>query len=221
MRRTASCPVGRCRSSEPARGASARRDAMPLFARWRAERDLRRRSATYVATLLEEPSDTDARWLADAATRGDVDHARWELRYARRAVGLIVAQRDALDDRTGSSVGRTLAEAFDRDPNVASDRLAVARHQFNARLGAYRDILTSRPPATRTAGRPPGAQTATRLGQILLAFAGGPVGSNAREVPRAGEIVTSYIDGAHQALRDAFGVASLPEDVSPSALLRS
>jgi hypothetical protein len=195
---------------------------VPLFARWRADRDLRRRSATYVATLLEEPSDADARWLAEAATRGDLDHARWELRYARRAVGLIVAQRDALDDRTGSSVGRVLAEAFDRDPNVATDRLAVARHQFNARLGAYRDVLTSRPPAARTtAGRPAVAQTATRLGQILLAFAGGPVGPNAREVPHAGEIVTSYIDAAHQALRDAFGVASLPEDVSPSALQRS
>jgi hypothetical protein len=195
---------------------------MPFFARWRAERDLRRRSAAYVTTLLEEPSDADTRWLAEAATRGDVDHARWELRYARRAVGLIVAQRDALDDRTGSSVGRVFAEAFERDPNVASDRLAVARHQFNARLGAYRDVLTSRPPAARTAvGHSAVAQTPTRLGQILLAFAGGPVGPNAREVPRAGEIVTSYIDVAHQALRDAFGAASLPEDVLPSTLQRS
>lgn len=195
---------------------------MPLFARWRADRDHRRRSLAYVATVLEEPSDADTRWLAEAATRGDLDHARWELRYARRAVGLIVAQRDALDDRTGSSVGRVLAEAFERDPNVASDRLAIAQHQFNARLGAYRDILTSRPPAARTAGgRPAVAQTSTRLGQILLAFAGGPVGPKAREVPHAGEIVSSYIDAAHQALRDAFGVASLPEDVSPSAVQRS
>jgi hypothetical protein len=194
---------------------------MGFLTRWRAERDLRRRSTTYVTTLLEEPSDADSKWLAESATRGDVDHARWELRYARRAVGLIVAQRDALDDRTGSSVGRTLAEAFERDPNIASDRLAVARHQFNARLGAYRDVLTSKPPATRTAGRPPLPQIATRLGQILLAFAGGPVGPNGREVGRAGEIVTGYIEVAHQALRDAFGAASLPEDVSPSALVRS
>ncbi len=195
---------------------------MPLFARWRAERDLRRRSVGYVATLLQEPIDADARWLAEAATRGDLDHARWELRYARRAVGLIVAQRDALDDRTGSSVGRALADAFERDPNVAADRLAVARHQFNARLAAYRDVLTSRPPVARSAApRPPGAQIQTRLGQILLAFAGGAVGPTAREVPRAGEIVTSYIDAAHDALRNAFGAASLPEDVSPSALLRT
>jgi hypothetical protein len=117
---------------------------------------------------------------------------------------------------------RTVREAFDRDPNIASDRLAVARHQFNARLGAYRDVLTSRPPATRTAGGTPAvAQTPIRLGQILLAFAGGPVGPTSREVPRAGEIVTRYVDAAHQSLRDAFGVASLPDDISPSALQRS
>lgn len=195
---------------------------MPLFARWRAERDLRKRSAAYVATLLQEPGEAEARWLAEVATRGDLDHARWELRYARRAVGLIVAQRDALDDRTGSSVGRALAEAFERDPNVAADRLAVARHQFNARLGAYRDVLTSRPPAARTSGpRPPGGQAQQRLGQILLAFAGGPVGPASREVPRAGEVVASYIEASHDALRNAFGAASLPEDVSPSALLRT
>ena len=195
---------------------------MALFARWRAERDLRRRSLGYVASLLEEPSDADARWLAEVATRGDVDHARWELRYARRAVGLIVAQRDALDDRTGSSVGRALADAFERDPNIATDRLAVARHQFNARLGAYRDVLTSRPPAARTAApREAGAQTQTRLGRNLLAFAGGPVRADAAEVARAGEIVLAYIDAAHEALRNAFGAASLPEDVTPSALLRT
>lgn len=195
---------------------------MPLFARWRAERDLRRRAAAYVVTLLEEPSDADVQWLAGAATRGDLDHARWELRYARRAVGLIVAQRDALDDRTGSSVGRALAEAFERDPNVATDRVAVAQHQFNARLGAYRDVLTSRPPATRTAtAQPAGAQTPLRLGRMLLAFAGGPVGAASPEVQRAGEIVASYIDRAHEALRSAFGAASLPEDVSPSALTRA
>jgi hypothetical protein len=195
---------------------------MSLFARWRAERDLRRRSTGYVATLLEEPSDADAQWLAETATRGDLDHARWELRYAKRAIGLIVAERDALDDRTGSSVSRVLAEAFERDPNIASDRLAVARHQFNARLGAYRDVLTSRPPAARTAGGGPSiAQTATRLGQILMAFAGGPVGPTARELPRASEVVGGYVDGAHDALRDAFGAASLPENISPSALQRS
>src|SRR5919199_2437945 len=102
---------------------------MPLFARWRAERDLRRRSAAYVATLLQEPSEADAAWLAQVATRGDLDHARWELRYARRAVGLLVAERDALDDRTGSAVAHALTAALHADPNIARDMLDVAERQ--------------------------------------------------------------------------------------------
>jgi hypothetical protein len=195
--------------------------AVRLFAQWRAERDLRRRSASYLATLLEEPTESDAEWLAAAATRGDLDHARWELRYARRALGLIVAQRDALDDRTGSSVGRMLTAAFERDPNVAADRIAVARQQFNARLGAYGDVLTSRPPpGPPTSAQPAAAQVHSRLGQILLAFAGGPIGPNAPQVARAGEILGRYVDGAHEALRQAFGTATLPDDVTPSALTR-
>lgn len=192
---------------------------MALFSWWRAGRGSRRRSNQYVESLFREPAEEDAAWLAGVATRGDADHARWELRYARRAIGLIVAQRDALDDQTGSSVARALAEAFERDPNIAAERLAVARHQFNARLGAYRDVLTTRPPATRTIGAG-GNQSQTRLGQILLAFAGGPVGPSSPDVPRAGAIVTGYIDSAHEALRSAFGVASLPEDVPPSAAAR-
>ena len=75
---------------------------MPLFARWRAERDLQRKAESFVAVLFREPGAADVQWLAEAATRGDADHALWELRYARRALGLIAAQRDALDDRTAS-----------------------------------------------------------------------------------------------------------------------
>ena len=81
---------------------------MPLFARWRAERDLQRKADRYVERLVAEPGDDDVRWLAHAATRGDTDHARWELRYAKRALGLLTAERDALDDRTGSLVARAL-----------------------------------------------------------------------------------------------------------------
>jgi len=58
---------------------------MPMFARWRAERELQRKATEYVAALFREPADEDAQWLAAAATRGDADHAQWELRYARRA----------------------------------------------------------------------------------------------------------------------------------------
>src|SRR5262245_1967900 len=75
---------------------------MPLFARGRAERELQRKAEAFVAVLFREPDPADVQWLAEAATRGDTDHALWELRYARRALGLIAAQRDALDDRTAS-----------------------------------------------------------------------------------------------------------------------
>src|SRR6185437_12094853 len=83
-----------------ARSRCSRTNAVPLFARWRAERDLERRATTFVQTLFVEPGSADVEWLARVATRGDLDHARWELRYARRALGLIAAQRDARDDRT-------------------------------------------------------------------------------------------------------------------------
>ena len=85
-----------------------------FFGRWRDDRDLQRKADTYVASLMREPAEADVEWLARTATRGDADHARWELRYARRALGLIVAQRDALDDKTGSDVARTLAVAMAR-----------------------------------------------------------------------------------------------------------
>ncbi len=88
---------------------------MSLFARWRADRDAQRKAARYVATLFVEPALRDVEWLTQNATRGDVDHATWELRYARRALGLIAAQRDALDDRTASIVAREISEAFARD----------------------------------------------------------------------------------------------------------
>src|SRR5881394_3983782 len=117
---------------------------MPLFARWRAERELARKAAAYVAAIFRDPDPADVEWLAASATRGDADHATWELRYARRAMGLIAAQRDALDDRTASIVARELAEALGRDQNIASKMAETAEHQFNARLSAYRDGLAAK-----------------------------------------------------------------------------
>src|SRR3954470_6831823 len=117
---------------------------MPLLGRWRDDRDLQRKAATYVASLMRDPEETDVDWLARAATRGDLDHARWELRYARRALGLIAAQRDALDDRTASIVARELTQAFRGERNIAAGMLETADRQFNARLAAYRDGLAAK-----------------------------------------------------------------------------
>src|SRR5258708_38555538 len=109
---------------------------MPVVGRWRDERDLGKKVASYVASLMREPEDADVEWLTRAATKGDADHARWELRYARRAVGLIVAQRDALDDKTGSAVAREFSAGVARDSNGSASAVQIAERQFNARISA-------------------------------------------------------------------------------------
>lgn len=182
---------------------------MAFFARWRADRDAQRKAARYVATLFVEPDGRDVEWLTQNATRGDVDHATWELRYARRALGLIAAQRDALDDRTASIVAHEISEAFARDRGIAADKTDTAERQFNARLSAYRDGLGSRA----------GAPTWTRMGQTLFAFAGGSFRLRDDNIVRAGELLLSYLTDANEALRATFGTVALPENVAPSELV--
>ena len=181
---------------------------MALFKEWRNARMLQRKAGQFVAALGAEPSEEDTRWLAGVATRGDEDHARWELRYARRAIGMLVAQRDALDDRTASIVARALSDAFDRDTRIDRDRRDLAERQFNARLSAYRDALAARVP-----------DSAARLGQTLLAFSGGSFRDVDANVKRAGDVLTSYEKEANESLRSVFGTAALPEHVPPSAVV--
>jgi hypothetical protein len=183
---------------------------MPIFGRWKAERQLLDRAERFVSGLLAEPAADDVAWLAGAATRGDADHAAWELRYARRALGLVTAQRDALDDRTGAAVAHAMAAAFERDPRIGRDRLELAQGQFNARLSAYRDALGARISAT----------TPARLGRTLLAFAGGSFRDLDENVARAGGLLAGYLDDGNASLRAIFGTASLPEHVPPSAIDR-
>ena len=180
---------------------------MPLFKEWREARQLNRKAAQFVGLLTQEPADDDVTWLAQTATRGDEDHARWELRYARRAIGVLIAQRDALDDRTGSLVARALSEAFEADSRIDRDRRDLAERQFNARLSAYRDALGARVP-----------DSSVRLGQTLLAFSGGSFRDIDERVKRAGELVHGYVKEANEALRSVFGTATLPEHVAPSAV---
>jgi hypothetical protein len=182
---------------------------MGILAEWRAAHALRRRARAFVRALLDEPSDDDVRWLAAQGTGGDVDHARWELRYARRAMGLLTAQRDALDDRTGSAVARQIADVFDRDPAIAAAKRDVAQRQFNARLRSYGEAL-----AERAVDVP----TRARLGRALLTFAGHVGQPPADAVARGGDVLATYLAEANEALRAQFGVASLPENVPPSAV---
>jgi hypothetical protein len=179
-----------------------------FWRRWRDEQTRRRRAALYVASLAREPDDADVAWLTTHDRARDGDHARWELRYARRALGLIVAERDALDDRTASLVGRALANALRADRNVAPGKLAVAEQQLNDRLRAYGGALRERG----------GVATGARLGRTLLDFV---AGAGSRHEPaalaHAGELLARYIDEANETLRSTFGAAMLPEDVRPSA----
>jgi hypothetical protein len=182
---------------------------MSFLDRWRDDRGLHRKAMVYVGTLMREPDRDDVEWLARSATKGDGDHARWELRYARRALGLIVAQRDALDDKTGSAVAQVLTEAIAKDGNVDASTLEIAERQFNARVSAYRDGIDS-----RSSGTP----VVTRLGQTLFAFSGGAFRDATGDVARGGELLARYASEANEALRSAFGTAELPEDVPPSAI---
>lgn len=179
-----------------------------MFDEWRSEWRLRRGAAAFVEGLLREPDEADVTWLAGIATGGDGDRARWELRYARRALGVLVAQRDALDDRTASEVARELNAAMLSDPHIAADMVKVSERQFNERLTAYRDVLTTRRPEEGTGAR---------LGRVLLrvsGFAGDPGGD---AVSRGGEALARILGDANDALRKAFGTATLPDDVPPSA----
>jgi hypothetical protein len=183
---------------------------MSWFARWRAERDLQRKAAAFVDALFREPAAADIEWLAATATRGDADHATWELRYARRSLGLIAAQRDALDDRTASIVARAISEAFTHDQNIAAEMTETSERQFNARLSAYRDGLAAKA----------GAPTSIRMGQTLIAFAGGSFKVHDANVVRAGELLDTYLAEANESLRATFGTAELPENGRPSAVPR-
>jgi len=178
-----------------------------LFGDWQAERDRKRRAASFVRALHAEPVEEEVAWLANAAAGGDADHARWEWRYARRSLGLLVAQRDALDDRTPSHIARELSEALTRDPHIAVGALTLAERQFNERLAAYRDALASR------SGEP----TGTRLARILLAFTG-MVRPKPEVLAHAATVLGRYLAEVSSALEHAFGTPSLPEDVPPSAV---
>ena len=179
-----------------------------FFAAWLEQRRLRQNAAVYVQSLLAEPDPDDVTWLTSVGTRGDVDRARWELRYARRACGLLSAERDALDDRTASAVAKELGDSWSKDPNIAAEMRVAAEQQFNARLRALGQAL-----AARSSPEP----TGTRLGRALLSSSGA-FSPAQDDVERAGTVVARYLEQANESLRRVFGTATLPENLPPSAI---
>lgn len=164
-----------------------------------------------VVALQAEPQEADVSWLASLMLRRDDDHARWEWRYARLALGVLVAERDALNDRIARDVAQAVVGAFARDPHIAADRLEVALGQYQARLAAYRAALAKKD------GR---ELLEARLAREILTFAGAITGDHAGAIARAGGVLAGFMVDAADALRSAYGTASLPDDVAPSKLAR-
>jgi hypothetical protein len=183
--------------------------ALPFTTAWRTERERRRRAVVIADALRREPDEADVVWLADAAANGDEDHARWELRYARAALGLLVAQRDALDDRTAAEISTAYTELLEADSRVAEDRRELAARQFNERLLGYREAMQVR-------GGPITPQDAA--GRCLLAFASDGARTAGAPLAYAIELLERYADESAVLLRTTYGEANLPEDVPPSVL---
>lgn len=180
---------------------------MTFWRRWAADRSLSTKAKEFVAAIAVEPAEADVEWLAANGTGGDVDHARWELRYARRALGLLSARRDALDDRTASVVAHALSDFLSSDPAVAAGKLRVVERQLNERLRVYGEALANRE----------GAGAGWHLGRALLEFAGRRDAAPAAVVTRGSEILAGYLTDANEALRRSFGAANLPADAAPTA----
>jgi len=175
---------------------------MGLWGEWRAARDRRRRAGSYLGKLLPTAEPEDIRWLTSFGA-GDLLAIR-ELAFAQRAIGLIVAERDALDDRTASDVAHQLAQVIDRESRQSPN----TGRAWAERWRAYTAAL-----AVRGGHEAPGA----RLARVMLAGAEIAEPTNAQLV-RATQFVHATRGRANEALRAAFGVASLPEDIKPSAL---
>ncbi len=175
-------------------------------------RALRGKALKYVRTLHAEPGEADVAWLASIDPGGDEDHAAWELRYARLALGVLAAERDALDDSVPAAISHAVTESLSSDRRIAAAMLPLAERQFGSRLATYRDAF-----ARRHGGDP----LDQRLGRTLLEFTSHVEVPDPRAVDRAGEIAQSYLRSASVALVETFGRASLPEDLRPSEVYQA
>lgn len=174
---------------------------MGLVASWREEQQQRQRVARYAAVLLREPAPADIAWLVSLT--GDLPRARHELRLLRCALGVMVAEQDALADRTAADVAHHLGLPV----RTAQPEM---REGWAMRWRAYTDALGAR-------GTRDGA--AQRLARTLLASAGVDT-PPAQEIEAAATRITDLRGELNEALRATFGQVALPEDLPPSAVRR-
>ena len=174
---------------------------MGLVAAWREAEAHRQRVARYAEVLLEEPAASDVAWLASVT--GDLSRARHELRLLRCALGVMVAEQDALADRTSAEVVYHLGLPIRMGEPEAREGWAVRwRH--------YADALGRR--GTRDAA-------SVRLARVL--FASMDVSATAdEELQVAAARITDLRGVLNDALRSVFGQVTLPDDLPPSAVRR-
>ncbi len=175
---------------------------MSVLGNWRLSRERRRLADQFVQGVLIAPTSAEVEWLT--ALTGDRAVALREVTFARRAIALIVAERDALDDRTASDVAHALAPIIEAEAR----RSAAVGHAWTTRWREYGATLAARGLADAPA---------TRLARVLL------TGANVRDangdvIERATQFVHATRASANESLRAIFGAATLPEDVRPSAL---
>jgi hypothetical protein len=159
----------------------------------------------FLSTLLRPADADDVQWLGEIAGASR-DVVERELAFAQRAIGLIVAERDALDDRTAADVAHAIDALVARE---AEQR----REQVVDWLDHWREYAEAL--AARGRHEPP----LRRIARVLLRRVGVPDPLSPQLVRVVG-IVTRDRHVANEALRDAFGTASLPEDRPPSAVWR-
>lgn len=177
---------------------------MSILSEWRVARERRKLASIYLGAITQHVAPADIAWLTRLAPNGGERLAARELLFARRAVGLIVAERDALDDRTASDVAHQLAGVI----SAEARQDAVAGRAWSERWRAYTSALTARGSAE---------EPAARLARVMLTGSGVDQPS-AEQLVRATQYILTVRTGANEALRTAYGSASLPEDVRPSAL---
>ncbi len=176
---------------------------MKILAEWKAEKERRRRAMAYLSSILLNEPSSEADWFVAISSKDKVQVAR-ELQLARRAIALIVAERDALDDRTAADVSHVLVPLISKEKQIDPS----AGNQWVDRWLAYSAALSA-----RGMSEPPPA----RIARVLLQAVG--VGApNAEQVERATRWVITIRGIANESLRAAFGAASLPEDIKPSAI---
>lgn len=178
---------------------------MGLLAHLRAQRRRQAAAGQYLTALLLPPDDDDVRWL-QACAGVERELVERELVFAQRAIGLIVAERDALDDQTAADVAHAI------DAIVANESRAYRdpKAEWVDHWLEYHDALV-----VRGRAEPP----LRRIARVLLRRVGVSEPGSPQLVRTVG-IVTRHRNAANEALTAAFGAADLPEDRVPSDLYR-